>query len=64
MRDDELKLALGPAGIAGVVAMVLGLARRSPVLFAAGFAALAADAAFPRLHGLAAARARRDATPG
>jgi hypothetical protein len=61
MRDDELRIALGPAGIAGAVAMVLGLARRSPVLFAAGLAALAADASVPALRGLAATRARRGA---
>ena len=64
MHDDELRIGLGPAGIVGLAAMVLGLFRRSPVLFAAGFAAIVADAALPRLHGLAAARARRDAPPG
>jgi hypothetical protein len=36
--------------------MTLGLLRRSPVLFAVGLAAVAADAAVPALHGLAAAR--------
>jgi hypothetical protein len=55
-RDGELRIAFGPAGAAGLVGMTLGLLRRSPVLFAVGLAAVAADAAVPQLGGLAAAR--------
>jgi hypothetical protein len=58
-RGGELTIALGPAGAAGLVSMALGLLRRSPVLFAVGLAAVAADAGVPALRGLAAARQPR-----
>ena len=56
--ENELRIALGPVGAAGLVLLVLGLLRRSSGLAAAGAIAVAADATVPQLRGFAATRER------
>lgn len=52
--EHELRVALGPVGVAGLLALAAGAARRSWRLAALGTACLAADATIPQLRGLAA----------
>ncbi|HEY7380271.1 MAG TPA: hypothetical protein VH572_03605 [Gaiella sp.] len=47
-------IGLGPVGVAGLVALVLGFLRRSFLLSLLGGAALAADLTMPELGGHAA----------
>ena len=56
--ENELKIALGPVGAAGLLLLLLGLLRRAAALAVAGVLAVAADVGLPRLRCYAAARPR------
>ncbi len=57
MPEQDVRIALGPVGVAGLLALVTSLVRRSPRLAALGALAIAADASLPQLRGFAAMRA-------
>ena len=54
MGGNDLRIAFGPVGAAGLVLLLLGLVRRSSGLAAAGGIAVAADVTLPQLRGFAA----------
>ena len=57
MPEQDVRIALGPVGAAGLLALVASLVRRSRRLAALGALAIAADAMLPQLRGFAAMRA-------
>jgi hypothetical protein len=59
--SDERAFGLGPVGLVGVAALLLGFLRRSFLLALVGGAALAADVLMPELGGYAARTSSRDA---
>ncbi len=60
MADDdvkpEVKIAFGPVGAAGLLALVVAVVRRSRRLAVVGVLAIAADATLPQLRGFASMR--------
>ena len=56
MAENDVRIALGPVGAAGLLLLLLGLVRHSSGLAAAGAVAVAADVTLPQLHGFAAMR--------
>jgi hypothetical protein len=54
--ESELKIALRPAGAVGLLALIVGLLRRRPLLIAVGAVAVAADLKLPQLRSFAAKR--------
>jgi hypothetical protein len=56
VADEDVKVAFGPVGAAGLLVLAAALVRRSPRLAALGVLAVAADATLPQLRGFAAMR--------
>lgn len=52
--ETDVRIALGPVGVVGLVLLLLGLLRRSSGLRAAGALAVGADLTLPQLRGFAA----------
>ena len=52
--ENDVRIALGPVGAAGLLLLLLALVRRSSGLAAAGAVAVAVDVTLPQLRGFAA----------
>jgi hypothetical protein len=52
MDENELQIAFGPVGAAGLVLLAVGLVRRSRAAAAAGAVAVMADLTLPVLRGV------------
>ena len=54
--ENDVRIALGPVGAAGLLLLIIALVRRSSGLAAAGAVAVSADVTLPQLRGFAAMR--------